>query len=75
MVPVGQKGRITSGEKSGWSVFVEDDRSNTGGYLILMSPDDFTSSGFDDWVEAADLEEYFIETGWEITWLPIYQPY
>ena len=71
MVPIGQNGRITKGEQAGWFVLVQDDRHNTGGYLILQSPDDFQSSGFDGWVEAPYLDDYFAEADWEVAWLPV----
>ena len=66
---IGKRGRITTGEHAGFLVRVEDDSANTGGYLILCSRNG-TSEGFDHWVEnKTDLDQLFIESGWNVEWL------
>jgi hypothetical protein len=70
MIPTGRKGRIVRGEHEGWYLTVEDDASNTGGYLILTSPKEDFEQGFDSWVENKEtLEKYFQESNWKIEWL------
>ena len=65
---IGKKGLITEGEHSGFFVRIEDDKANTGGYLILVFKDE--NVGFDSWVETEkDLEQYFHEAEWKIEWL------
>ncbi len=70
-IPLGVVGSIQSGNKAGWQVKIEDDTENTGGFLILTSPN-FSArlgEGFDDWVEnESDLQQYFEEACWTIDW-------
>jgi hypothetical protein len=66
---VGKVGRIKSGEYAGFSVRIDDDSRNTGGYLILLWKD-ATSTGYDDWVkDLTDLDAFFRESGWDMEWL------
>lgn len=68
-VPVGVKGRIRNAGVKEPYVFVQDDLSNTEGYLVLTSDNiDFTT-GYDGWVLKNDLDEYFQEAGWDVQWL------
>jgi len=71
VVRIGVLGRITAGEEIGRYVKVEDDRENTGGYLILTADDPQLSfNGYDGWVESRqDLDGYFGESGWVVAWL------
>jgi hypothetical protein len=69
---IGRKGKIIAGDQAGWFVLVQDDQANTGGFLILTSPDvSFKAAqGFDNWVEKIeDLRGYFENEKWEIEWL------
>jgi hypothetical protein len=68
-IPVGVVGTITSpGERCGWSVKIEDDAENTGGFLILEW-NDALGEGYDCWAESRSrLSEFFSERGWEVRW-------
>lgn len=76
MPPVGRVGLIKQGDMIGWYILIEDDRKNTGGYLILtcnsrdFSGESAVSQGYDGWVVEHDLPEYIRESGWEIEWDP-----
>ena len=66
---IGKLGKITTGELAGYFCRIEDDTANTGGFLILCWLDG-TDQGFDNWVEcAADLDQFFEESGWNVQWL------
>ena len=70
-IRIGVTGLITAGDNAGWQVGIEDDMRNTGGFLVLLSPD-FQSSpeGADDWVESESaLSSYFEESSWVVKWL------
>lgn len=68
-IRVGVVGRIKAGEHAGKYVKIKDDAANTGGFLIIVSPRNDFSEGFDDWVEGrAMLEQYFAEAGWSVDW-------
>jgi len=69
MIEIGRKGKILQGRKIGNYVIIQDDIENTGGYLILTSPESDFLQGFDDWVEKEDLEAYVKESNWEIEWI------
>jgi hypothetical protein len=65
-----KKGRIINGMSPGWFVLVEDESTNTGGFLILIAKNIDLTLGFDNWVENRDsLEQFWQEAGWEIEWL------
>lgn len=68
MVQIGKKGRVLSEDLRTLFVLVQDDRENSGGYLILKSHKSDFSDGYDDWVEEAKLDAYFSEAGWKIEW-------
>jgi hypothetical protein len=74
-IPIGVIGRILNSDHEAHMVRVDDDASNTGGFLINQwwtdsngpNPD----NAFDDWVEnRLALEAYFSELHWEIRWSP-----
>jgi hypothetical protein len=72
-VPVGSVGRVTNSTRSGHCVRVEDDRDNTGGFLIFEwwvgagGPNE--QGAFDSWVATADdLLAFIQESGWKIDW-------
>lgn len=69
MIEIGKKGKIVAGDEEIRYVLVQDDRENTGGYLILKGLDVNFERGYDDWVEAAKLDDYFKESGWVIDWI------
>ena len=65
---IGLVGSITSGNNAGYSVRIENDAKQTGGFLILGWSQDRLNA-FDYWVEKmADLEGFFDESGWEVEW-------
>ena len=76
-IPIGVVGYIRNKDGPDAYVMVEDDRSNTGGYLILYSSEpEFriesgspNCTGHDDWVMTDDLDGYFEEASWDIEWL------
>jgi hypothetical protein len=71
MIKIGIVGKIRSGEHEGWYVRVQDDRADTGGFLVLVSsnPTFESGKGFDDWVESSErLDDYFREAGWTVEW-------
>jgi len=62
-------GRIIAGDDKDYYVRIICDKENTGGYLILTSPNLDLSSGFDNWVETEEaLQKYIEESKWEIDW-------
>ncbi|HET6213617.1 MAG TPA: hypothetical protein VFE14_12205 [Micromonosporaceae bacterium] len=63
-------GRIASGAEQGRFVRVEDDRDQSGGFLILTAADPaLTVDAADGWVEdEPSLEQYFREANWIIEW-------
>ncbi len=64
-------GAIEEGDNQGWRVYIEDDRSNTEGYLILVSPylESSKLGGYDHWVDSASsLQKYFEEANWKVKW-------
>jgi hypothetical protein len=69
LIPIGITGTITSpGDRQGWSVKVEDDAGNTGGFLILEWNESLGES-YDSWVaNSADLQPFFRESGWVVCW-------
>jgi len=66
------RGRIVSGENSGWFIYVVDDVKNSGGYFIFIAqdPDDPENElGYDDWAaDFEELERYFIYNYKVIEW-------
>ena len=69
-IPLNKWGKIMRGENTGWYVFVEDDSANTGGFLILRSPEKGGKAGFDDWVlTLEDLRKFFGFANWQVEWL------
>jgi hypothetical protein len=75
MIYIGRKGRILSGSHAGSFVLIQNDEANTGGYLILLSPDSSFQQGYDDWVEKNALDDYVREANWEIEWLEYEEPH
>jgi hypothetical protein len=65
MIPINCRGTIMNGEYQGWTVYVQDDQENTGGYFILKTRE---NEGYDDWVEKKNLQRYFQESGWQVDW-------
>ncbi|HIP39179.1 MAG TPA: hypothetical protein EYG88_07355 [Desulfocapsa sulfexigens] len=69
MIKISVKGKILKGDDAGKFVEILDDTGESGGFLIITSPDTKFEQGHDDWVEDMNaLEKYFIESKWEIEW-------
>ena len=71
-VRINVTGKILNGDNLGWYVVVQEDFENTGGYLVLVSPDQnfLSNNGCDYWVEKyGDLVDFFSESHWQIRWL------
>ena len=71
-IKIEKKGIIIQGDSKGWSLYIQDDTINTGGYLILVTPPQgvFGRDGYDNWVENSEsLKAYFQEANWKIRWL------
>ena len=71
-IEIGKTGKITSGDDTGHQIKIIDDSENTGGFLILSSKDfnDPNEPAFDDWVAGKnELEDYFEESNWVISWI------
>lgn len=68
---INSKGKINSGELTGWYIWIVDDSESTGGYLVIQSPNiDFKGKGFDNWFASIDeVEQFFNHNKWEIEWL------
>jgi hypothetical protein len=63
-------GKIVAGSDAGWYVRVDDDSTNTGGYLILIWRNTDEQEGFADWVVTwDDLERIIRHRSWEVEWL------
>ena len=72
-IPIGLPGHVTNSEQLGHFVRVDDDRDETGGFLIFEwweGSDGLDENGaFDSWVETrTDLDAYFQNAGWRIVW-------
>lgn len=48
MLKTGTRGEIIDGPLKNWSILIKDNRSNTGGYLILLSRE---NEQYDEWVK------------------------
>jgi hypothetical protein len=65
---VGRKGTVKNGKHVGFTVRIDNDQKNTGGYLILLE-NEYSTEGFDYWVKTEkDLEQFFYESEWIIEW-------
>jgi hypothetical protein len=65
-------GKITSGETSGWFLYVVHDTIDTGGYFIYTNPSrDFSGEPmFDSWhLDLAGVAAQFEIAGWAVEWL------
>jgi hypothetical protein len=71
-IPIGVKGRIRNDGVSEPYLLVQDDLSNTGGYLILTSASSDVGTdlgeGYDYWVLGNELEHFFQDSGWQVDW-------
>jgi hypothetical protein len=68
-IKVNVRGLVRSGRWAGRYVTIEDDREQTGGYLILFEPDVKGQGGGDIWVKKEDLEPLFAEAAPQVDWL------
>lgn len=73
-IPIGIKGRIRNEGVSEPYILVEDEVLSTGGYYVFQYPSSDFVGGFDDWVLASELEDYFRDSGWEVDWMEGNQP-
>jgi len=71
MVKVDAKARIVSGKYTGWFIWVQDDRPDSGGYLVIQSSDiEFRGDGFDNWfISIEEVEKFFVNNNWRLEWL------
>jgi hypothetical protein len=72
-IPIGISGRVTNSDRDEHFVRVEDDTSNTGGFLIFEqwrgSAGPNANGSFDSWVEDRQtLERLFKDAGWQVQW-------
>lgn len=67
-IPIGKKGFIVNEEVPEPYIIVQDELNNTGGYLVLVSATGDFVNGYDYWVLQGDLEKFFEEAKWEVTW-------
>lgn len=72
-IPLGIEGRILASGKAEHFVVAEDDRANTGGFLIYERWDGSkgpnAAGAFDTWVGSEGaLEAFLVEAGWDIAW-------
>jgi len=67
-IEIERPGVIRSGRWAGQSIFVQDDRAATGGYLILIGADRQGEQAGDVWVEADKLEAAFNQADWAVDW-------
>lgn len=72
-IPVGVVGAVANSVRAGHRVRVEEDRENSGGFLVFEwwdgSDGPNEPGAFDSWVETADhLQAYFQEAGWQVDW-------
>lgn len=69
-IQINRLGKILQGDEKGYYIKIVDDLENTGGFLILTSPDLDMKKGFDNWVnDKESLKGYFMESNWIIEWL------
>ena len=63
-------GRITSGSMQNWYIIIKDDSENTGGYLVIQSPNiDISSDGYDNWFEKIEeVVQYIQSNNIKIEW-------
>lgn len=71
-IKIGKRGIIREGIDQGFYIIIQDDSTNSGGYLIICNQSSDMSSqvGNDSWV--ADLEAlkgFISESGWVIEWI------
>jgi len=66
MIPIGKKGKITNGPLKDWMITVQEDKDNTGGFLILLTKNE---EQYDEWAnDLKDLEKLFAKRAWEVAW-------
>jgi hypothetical protein len=69
VIEIGRLGKIVSGDDAGDYILVQDQLTETGGYLILLGHDPaLTSGGGDYWVERHQLEKAFKQKRWTVDW-------
>jgi hypothetical protein len=72
-VQIGTTGSVTNTDRQGRCVRVEDDRADTGGFLVYEwwvganGPNE--NAAFDSWVQnEVELSQFFREAGWLVQW-------
>jgi len=73
MIKLDTIGRILKGDQAGWYVKIQHDEKSGGYYIFQFKNKDvknYLGEAFDDWLESmADVENYAIESSWDIEWL------
>ena len=67
-IKINVRGQIKKGRWEGHYLVVEDDTEQTGGYLIVVEPNEAGKDGGDMWIEKANLGRAFEEAGWDVEW-------
>ena len=54
-----------------WFIIIKDDNENTGGFLVIQSPNiDFAGDGYDNWFETfQEAEQYIQYNNLNIEWI------
>lgn len=65
-----RQGRIFGGHMDNWHVKIQDDKMNTGGYLVFYSSNSgYTDELYDDWFETLyEAEQNFKYNNYSIMW-------
>lgn len=63
-------GRILTGENAGLFIFIKDDSTDTGGFLIFQAKEPSIENAWDNWAGNLDeVKRFFKFAGWRVEWL------